>query len=249
MGRAIPGDGDRSLPVFSRADFFRDVFMTQRILNSKPWFPILMLVCGLWSASPVWADAPDSAIQIEPDCLRVEIQDAPLPEVAKVLSLESGIEIQLPASLIGEFITTRLKAKDCSTAVLLLLQDFSMMKFWSDDGNLVAVQLLRGKQPWVPEAAPEVNSVPMLSNSVKPEEPQVRMAVELDQNQLQTLISVGKGKISPGEVVNDPVYKPFLLQAGLMDFTSWEDKKKLKTLHKHALRAWMKQHRQARKSR
>ena len=201
-----------------------------------------MLVCGLMSASPVWADAPENVIQIESDCSQLEIHDAPLPQVAKALSRKSGIEIRLLTGLMGEFITSQLKAKDCSTAVLLLLQDFSMMKFWGDDGGLVAVQLLSRKQAWVPEAVPETASVSLVSTSVEPEEPRIRMAGELDQKQLQTLINVGKGKVSPWEVMNDPVYKPFLLQAGLMDSTSWEDKKKLKTLHKQALRAWMKHH-------
>ena len=221
-----------------------------RILNSKPGFAIAMLVCGLWSASPVWADAPDNAIQIEPGCLRVEIQDAPLVEVARLLNQESGIEIRLPAGLMGEFITTQMTPKNCSSAVLLLLQDFSMMKFWGDDGSLVEVQLLsREKQAGTLEPVPEETSVSLVSASVEPEEPQVRMAGELDQNQLQTLINVGKGKISPWEVASDPVYKPFLLQAGLMGSRNWEDKKKLKALHKNALRAWMKQRRQASQSR
>jgi hypothetical protein len=133
-----------------------------------------------------------------------------------------------------------LNAKDCSSVVLTLLQDFSMMKFWGDDGQLIGVQLLSRKQAWAPGATPKVASA---SNSVKPEEPHVLMDKDLDLEQMQTLIDVGKGKISPWEVVNDPVYKPFLIQAGLMDSASWEDKKKLDVLHKRALRAWMKQNR------
>ena len=222
--------------------------MTQRILNSKPWFLIALLVFGLWSASSVWADVPDSVIQIEPDCLRVEIQDAPLVEVARLLNQESGIEIRLPAGLMGEFITTQMTPKNCSSAVLLLLQDFSMMKFWGDDGSLVEVQLLsREKQAGTLEPVPEETSVSLVSTSINSEEPQIEMG--LDLNQLQTLINVGKGKISPWEVASDPVYKPFLLQAGLLDSRNWDDKKKLKKLHKRALRAWMKQRRQASKSR
>ena len=199
-----------------------------------------MLVCGLWSASPVWADVSDNAIQIEPDCMWVDIQDAPLVEVTRLLSQESGIEIRLPDSLMGEFITTRLSAKDCTSVVLALLQDFSMMKFWGDDGERGGIQLLSRKQARALEATQKVASA---SNSVKPVEPQVLMDKDLDLQQMQTLIDVGKGKISPWEVVNDPVYKPFLIQAGLMDSASWEDKKKLDVLHKRALRAWMKQNR------
>ena len=215
-----------------------------RILNSKSGFAIAMLVCGLWSASPVWADVPDSAIQIEPDCLWLEIQDAPLVEVARILSQKSGIEIRLPVGLMGEFITTQMTPKNCMSALLLLLQDFSMMKFWGDDGQLVGVQLLSRKRAWSSEPKPQTISASLVSTGGEmQEDAQVRMEKELDLNQLQTLIDVGKGKISPPEVINDPVYKPFLLQAGLVDSTNWEDKKKLKALHKQALRAWMKQNR------
>jgi hypothetical protein len=217
--------------------------MKSKTIFVKFYFLFLMLVCGLWSASPIWADVSDNAIQIEPDCLRVEIQDTPLPEVARVLTRESGIEIRFPISLMGEFITSRLKAKNCSSVVLWLLQDFSRMKFWSDDGHLIAVQLLGRKQAGAPDATTKVASASLVSTSIKPKEPQARMDKDLDLEQLQTLIDVGKGIISPWEVVNDPVYKPFLLQAGLMDSANWEDEKKLDVLHKRALRVWKKQNR------
>ena len=217
--------------------------MNHKSVTTKFCLFLLVLIIGFLSASPVWADTSDNAIQIKSDCSQVKIQDAPLPEVAQAFNLLSGIEIRLPGGLIGEFITDQLSAKDCSSAVLGLLQDFSMMKFWGDDGGLIAVQLLSRKQAWAPETTPEVTSVSLVSNSVKQEEPRIRMAKELDQDQLQTLIDVGKGKISPWEVINDPAYKPFLLQTGLMDSASWEDKKRLKNLRNQALRAWMKQNR------
>jgi len=222
--------------------------MKSRSIFVKFYIPLLMLVCGLWSASPVWADVTDNAIQIEPDCLWVDIQDAPLPEVARVLSRESGIEIRLPGSLMGEFITIQLNAKNCTSVVLTLLQDFSMIEFWGDGGHLVGVQLFGRKQAWTPDATSKEAPTFRASTSDTLEEPQAGMEKALDLNQLQILIDVGKGKLSPWEVMNDPVYKPFLLQAGLMDSTSWEDEKKLKALHKKALRVWMKQNR-ARKSR
>ena len=207
-----------------------------------------MLVCGLWSASPVWADVPDSAIQIEPDCLWVEIQDAPLVEVARILSQKSGIEIRLPVGLMGEYITTQMAPKNCMSALLLLLQDFSMMKFWGDDGQLVGVQLLSRKRAWSSEVTPEMPSVSLVSTSAEPVEPRIQMAEALDQNQLQTLADVGKGKVTPSEVMHNPVYEPYLKQAGLLEPEDWKDKKKMQILRRHALRAWM-QHLQASESR
>jgi hypothetical protein len=188
------------------------------------------------------ADAPENSIQIEPDCLQVEILDAPLPAVAQALSRESGIEIRLPGSLMNEFITTQLSAKNCSSAVLTLLQDFSMMEFWGDDEQLVAVQLLSRKQAWVPEAAPETASVSLVSTQADTVEPPlVRMAKALDKQQIRTLIDVGKGKLPPSDVMYNPVYDPYLSKAGLRQPEDWEDKKKVKTLRRHALRAWMRQ--------
>jgi len=206
---------------------------------------LLSIALGFSSAR---ADAPENVIQIDPDCLRVDIQDAPLPEVAKALSWESGIEIRLPGSLMGEFISTQLSAKNCSSVVIILLQDFSMIKFWGDDGLLVAIQLLGRKQAWSSEATPELNSVPMVSISTEPVEPRIKMAEALDQNQLKTLVDVGKGKVSPSEVMHNPVYEPYLHRAGLLQPEDWKNKKKMKILRRHALRAWM-QHLQAGMSR
>jgi hypothetical protein len=202
---------------------------------------VLFLTIGLASPHSVFAEDYSSSIQIQPDCSQLEILDAPLPAVAQALSRESGIEIRLPGSLMNEFITTQLSAKDCSSAVLTLLQDFSMMEFWGDDEQLVAVQLLSRKQAWVPEAAPQEVSVSLVSTRAEPEELPIRMAEVLDKDQIQTLIDVGKGKLPPSDVMYNPVYDPYLSKAGLRQPEDWEDKKKVKTLRRHALRAWMQQ--------
>ena len=195
--------------------------------------------CGL---PPQFFGGPDGPIRIEGNCSLLDIQDAPLPVVAKALSWESGVKIRLVPSLMEEFISARLYAKDCSDAVLLLLQDFSMMKFWGDDGGLVAVQLLSRKQAWVPEAAQETTSVSLVSTSVETEGSPARMAEVLDKDQIQTLMDVEKGKLPPSEVMYNPMYAPYLHQAGLRQPEDWKDKKKLKILRRHTLRAWMQQH-------
>ena len=193
--------------------------------------------CGL---PPQFFGGPDGPIRIEGNCSLLDIQDAPLPVVAKALSWESGVKIRLVPSLMEEFISARLYAKDCSDAVLLLLQDFSMMKFWGDDGALVAVQVLSRKQPWIPEAEPETASVSMVSTQVDTEQLPVSRAEALN-NQMQTLIDVAQGKLSPVEVMYNPLYEPYFKKAGLNELEDWQDKKKMKILRRHVTRAWMKQ--------
>ena len=195
---------------------------------------ILFLVIGLASPNSAFAEGSSPLIQIEPDCSQLEIQDAPLPAVAKALSRESGIQIRFLASLTEEFISAQLHAKDCSGAVLALLQEFNVIKFWNADGGLVAVQLLSRKQAWFPEA--------------EPQESPLRMAEALDKHQVQTLIDAGRGILPPSEVMYSPVYEPYLHKAGLRELEDWKDKKKVKILRRHALRAWMQQ-RQASQSR
>ena len=203
---------------------------------------ILFLTIGLTSPNnSAFAEDFSSSIQIAPDCSQLVIQDAPLPAVTQALGRESGIQIRFPASLTGEFITDQLSAKDCSSAVLMLLQEFSMMKFWSDNGGLVAVQLLSRRQSWVLEAEPEEASVSLVSTRVDTEEPLALMAEVLDKDQIQTLIDVGRGTVQPSEVMYNPVYTPYLQKAGLRQPEDWEDKKKLKKLRIQALQAWVKQ--------
>ena len=215
----------------------------------KTWLAITVLISIAMGFSSAQAEDPVPAVQIATGCAEVILQDTPLPAVAQALSRESGIEIRLRTSLIGEFITDQLSSKDCSGAVLNLLQDFSMMEFWGDDGQLVAVQLLSRKQAWSPEAAPQEASVSLVSTSVETEQPPTQMAETLNKYQVKALIDVAQGKLSPEEVMSNPLYEPHFKKAGLIELEDWKDKKKLKILRRHALRAWMKQHRQARKSR
>lgn len=153
--------------------------------------------------------------------IRVYVINKPLLRVLQKIQNESGINFVVHDDLFGEKISARFRARDWTSTALKLLEHFSRVEVWDEDG-LSSVRLLKSD-----DYSAEPNSNTDWTIKVKPAGKKTKHVMRgkkyeifLSEKELLSLIKAPNDTPIPAYFIKDLQYRRFLEQFG---FESLED--------------------------